>query len=123
MAQQPPVQEQQQAAGKQQQQQLYPDLYEGPGPASTDGGDSGGSSIVAAVGGVVWEILPASQTLKVREAAGAAISGDCRRATSLPAARSLTMLEHPQECNTCLPVGWRTNFHPVHPAARRVLLW
>jgi hypothetical protein len=56
--------EQQKPASK--QQQVYPDLYTAPAkPASTEEGASGGSKIVAAVGRVAWEILPASKTLKV----------------------------------------------------------
>lgn len=54
---------------------LYPDLYKGDSSSSSDSegegstesstGAAGGSSIVAAVGELAWELLPASHTLKV----------------------------------------------------------
>ena len=86
--------EQKKPAGK--QQQVYPDLYTAPAkPASTDEGVSGGSKIVAAVGGVAWEILPASKTLKVRTGATISATSVCHVPAGTPLPRDSGMQHLP----------------------------
>lgn len=72
---------------------LYPSLYQQPQNAGASGSASGSateinSHLFAAVGGVSWEVLPRSQTLKVGVRATLAPEGARRRCAALQACRS-----------------------------------